>query len=213
MRPSGKDAKLKQIEEASSNWKDTLDRNYNLLRRVKEASDSGKKALDDLCPSPADDQAFKPEVGRNVPQICPMKGLAPEFLISKAQAADGSAHTSSKLAEFRDYNVLSFGGGGESIEYHYEMHASDFSYTVTDTKQEGSAKLLAGASVGLRTPIVGFGFETEILGGGSTAFLTMKTRTETAADDSSALFHLEDPDLGTHLAAWCWVTWTGISQT
>ena len=45
---------LKKITEADKGWKDTLKRNYDLLRRVQVANDSPapKAALDDLCKQP-----------------------------------------------------------------------------------------------------------------------------------------------------------------
>ena len=49
-------------------------------------------------------------------KICPWTNLAPESLISRAKDLDGKADEALR-SEYRDYNVLSFGGGGAALDY------------------------------------------------------------------------------------------------
>ena len=96
-----------RVTNALTNWNSTLNRNYNMLGAIEVANAGGdpKKALKALCASAA--------------KICPFRELAPESLIaaSKANGAKRVPQSDEKKKEYREYNVISFGGGGAGLDY------------------------------------------------------------------------------------------------
>ena len=68
-----------------------------------------------------------------------MTGLAPKFLVDNAMAFDGKQQTKPKRDEYKQWNVLSFGGGSQFLEYEYGLDGSTAENVVTIDKSEEPA--------------------------------------------------------------------------
>ena len=174
---------LNQVKEANKNWVGTLDRYYQPLKDIKAANEEGTTGLDDLCERAS---------------ICKHTGLAPKSLIDAAQASNGDALDSEKKDEYREYNTISFVGGGSSMDHKYMLRSSATTKEVlnNDGNTEISRRGGGGAWVEARTPWAGFGGSAKTMHTGGTATIRTSSTVAAASDDSEAGFHLEDPDYG-----------------
>jgi hypothetical protein len=99
-----------RVGDAKDNWIEALERNYDLLRKIKEANDGDPvSAFKELCETGYQPKAA--EADKAAIKVCGLTELAPQVMLEES-------------TDFQDYNVLSFGGGGAAMEYNYMINAA-----------------------------------------------------------------------------------------
>jgi hypothetical protein len=198
-----------RISKAYDSWYNSLSRNY-----VKQAK----------AENPGNTQFYHhlETLTSNTPvtletevKLVKMNNLAPSVLIDNGMESPGVSHSVEKLTEFRNYNTLSFEGGGSSIEYNWKAASDDTTngadfgaynkeHTFDDTSSEkGAAGLAVDATIQVGNGVLGHvKLELQVGGGGS--HVGVKTTVVTATDTSHAKFHLEDPNFGDYFVVTVW---------
>lgn len=212
------EAQLGRVREASINWKSTLERNYQLLRRVTEANKAAfpSEALEALCPEPQNSRHFLPHAEvvndgdgsralelDNARQICPMTGMAPVYLISNTHDHVGNAQSDTAKQEMREYNVLSFGGGVGGIDYSFDP-GGEVGNDITQSDEKHDQSVSYGLGLKYKFDLFGVGTEGEVDGKGTYQIAKMRTTVSTYSQASTASFHLEDGDIGDYFVVQVW---------
>lgn len=183
----------RETEKAYNDWYKTLDRNY--LHQEKASNPSLDLKYSNINRLPGDPTKV------TVPEL---QGMAPEILIKTAKNTDGTEHTNEVKDKYRSYNVISFEGGGSTVEYvTNKFPGSDIKSHERTTKIDFPS---VEASIGLSTTM-GLDLETAIFGaefgigfelGLSTEiqFGIYSSMTIDSSEGVSTMFHFEDPDVG-----------------
>jgi hypothetical protein len=134
-------------------------------------------------------------------KLCGWTGLAPSTLIENSKQADEKKQTNKKKDEYKEYNVISFGGGGAALDYStmlqepFEPLETEVEVLLPDGNTDSALDAKGGLELDLRGPAgVGVGLDT--MHGYSRETVSTQTMVYTTEDKSHASFHLEDPDGG-----------------
>ena len=193
------------IIHGHDDWYDILDRNYRHHEKARNQK-AGKKN-DVVEYNTHDYSSDRYGTLNGAVEVAPVEGMAPKHLIDTVKSFDNLDLESTEKDKFRTWNVVGFDGGGSSEEYTTSgfngragITGSDTSETRDVERKEISTEneLSVAGTVHFKAPIVGA--STDFNGaagiGGTTAYSLAVTRETTIIDDSSAMFHLEDPNFG-----------------
>lgn len=199
--------------KAHDNWYNTLSRNYAKQEKAGGGADATVhySKLDTLNSGP------QPVRTAEVVTLNPMKGLAPTVLIDNAMNHDGEKQNPEKRESFKNYNTLSFEGGGSSVAYSWRasgsaMNGNNFGgyneherLTDTSTKEKQNQMDIDAeieASFLNKAKVFEAAFELEYAKGSTQ--INVVTTLDAASDDSYAAFELTDPDAGDYFVITLW---------
>jgi len=195
---------VRTVINAHNDWYDILDRNYrhHEKARLQKNGEKGKPVY------------FNAHVNSNTRygpirtevEVRPLAGLAPSILIDRASGFDDAGVSQGQKEKFRSWNVVGFVGGGASIEMttnqfagtagieDFEVSSEKDEERTYEFKNEEKRKLKNGHLNLPSSSRLTFRHNDRV---SSTKWkaktVILKTTTK---DTSSAVFHLEDPDVG-----------------